>query len=37
MRGGALELLRYDLNLNHRNLFDSELNKLREELALIRG
>ena len=37
MRGGALDLLREDLNLNHRNLFDSELNKLRDEIALIRG
>jgi hypothetical protein len=37
MRGGALKLLRDDLNLNHRNLFDIELNKLRQEIALIRG
>ena len=37
IRGGALDLLREDLNLNHQNLFDSELNKLRDEIALIRG
>jgi hypothetical protein len=36
MDGGALELLREDLNQNHRNLFDIELNKLRDEISLIR-
>jgi len=36
MDGGALDLFREDLNQNHRNLFDIELNKFREEISLIR-